>query len=160
MHPAAYEYVARFATDEPIRIVEFGARNVNGTARDHFPFADYWGVDAQEGSGVDEVHDGGDWLSEWEYDLVICTEVFEHTPDWRPIVANAFRVLRSGGRAVFTCAGPGRAPHGLHVDDPTHPGHYANVSVAELFEAMTTAGFVDVDVEQLDDDTRATGLRP
>lgn len=160
MHPAAYDYVKRFATDEPISVVEIGARNVNGTVRDHFPNADYWGIDAQPGPGVDEVADGALWRPLAHVDLVVCTEVFEHTRNWPAIVLNSIHMLRPGGRAVFTCAGPGRAPHGLHVDDPLQPGHYANVSVDQLRTAMLTAGYVDVEVEQLGDDTRATGIAP
>lgn len=154
------DYVARFATAEPVAVVEIGSRNVNGTARDQFPHASWHGIDAQTGPGVDEVADGATWQPPATVDLVVCTEVFEHTPNWRDIVVNTARMLRSGGRAVFTCAGPGRAPHGVHVDDPIRPGWYANVSIAELHAAMVDAGYVDVDVEQFGEDTRATGTKP
>lgn len=161
MHPAAFDYVARFATDAPISIVEVGGRDVNGTTRVLFPAATWWAIDAQPGDGVNEVADGATWSHPTGVDLVVCTEVFEHTPRWRRIVSNiATSILRPGGRVVLTMAGPGRAPHGLHADDPDQPGWYANITTDELAEALTAAGFVDVDVEQADDDTRGTALRP
>ena len=156
MHPAAYDYVARYATDDPIDLVEIGARNVNYTVRPLFPNARYHGIDAQPGECVDEVADGATWQPPEPVDLVICAEVFEHTPDWRAIVANVPAMLRPGGRAVFTMAGPGRPPHGVNIDDPLSPGHYANISVGELAEAMAVAGFAEVEVDQLVDDTRGT----
>lgn len=160
VHPEAFDYVAQFATYDAIDVVEIGARNVNGTARDHFPNADWWGVDAQSGDGVDEVADGASWLPGAPVDLVVCTEVFEHTPNWRNIVANTFRMLVSGGRVVFTCAGPGRAPHGVNIDDPIQPGWYRNISADELEEAMMLAGFAEIDVESFGEDTRATAVKP
>lgn len=167
MHAEAFRYVRTFATDAPIAIVEVGARNVNFTVRPLFPNADYWGIDAQPGPSVDEVADGALWRPLNPADLVICCEVFEHTPDWFDIVANVRHMLRSGGRAVFTCAGPGRPVHGVNIDDPLNPGHYANVSAAELEQAMRDAGFTEVDVDTARNrtcgggvDTRATGIAP
>lgn len=156
MHPAAYDYVARHATDDPITVVEVGARDVNYTIRPHFPNAAYHGIDAQPGPCVDEVADGATWQPPAPVDLVVCAEVFEHTPDWRNIAANIATMLRPGGRAVFTMAGPGRPPHGVNIDDPLHPGWYANIEPAELEAALVAAGFVDVEVDQLADDTRGT----
>lgn len=167
MHAEAYAYVAKFKTDEALSVVEFGSRNVNFTVRPLFPNADYWGIDAQPGPCVDEVADAASWRPFWTVDLLVCCEVFEHTPDWPAIVENAFSVVRSGGRVVFTCAGPGRAVHGVNIDDPLAPGHYENVSSAQLAAAMTLAGFVDIEYGEVANetcgggvDTQATGVRP
>lgn len=160
MHPAAYDYVGRYATREPIQVVEVGSRDVNYSIRPLFPNARYWGIDAQDGPMVDEVADGAVWQPPEPVDLVVCAEVFEHTPSWRDIAANIYRMLRPGGRAVFTMAGPGRPAHGLNVDDPLHPGWYRNIETVELEEALDAAGFVGVQVEQLGDDVRGTGCAP
>lgn len=160
MHDAAYEYVGQWATDRPIRVVEVGSRDVNFTVRPHFPRADYWGIDAQDGPMVDEVADGTTWQPEEPVDLVVCAEVFEHFPRWREIVTNVIDMLKPGGRAVFTCAGTGRGVHGLNVDDPLHPGWYRNVTLDEMYEAMHDAGFHNVEVNVLGEDTRGTGVRP
>ncbi|MBX3017640.1 MAG: class I SAM-dependent methyltransferase [Bdellovibrionaceae bacterium] len=36
------------------------------------------------------------------YDFVICSEVLEHVPDTETFIAEIFRVLKPGGRAIFT----------------------------------------------------------
>jgi SAM-dependent methyltransferase len=65
MHPEAYEYVRRATgakAHQPLRILEFGSRNVNGTVRDLFPApALYVGVDWADGLGVDYVGDAATW---------------------------------------------------------------------------------------------------
>lgn len=158
MHDAAYAYVAQFATDDPISVVEVGARDVNGSVRPLFPNARYWGTDAQPGPGVDEVADGATWQPSEPVDLVVCTEVFEHTPAWREILANMVRMLRPGGRLVVTMAGPGRPVHGLHVDDPLVPGWYRNVEPHELSDALRSCGVEGFVVDVLGDDVRATAV--
>ncbi len=158
MHPAAYDYVGRYATDRTIDVIEIGSRDVNYNIRPHFPNARYWGVDAQDGPMVDEIADGATWQPPAPVDLVVCAEVFEHTPAWRDIVGNIAAMLRPGGRAVFTMAGPGRPEHGLNIDDPLHPGWYRNIEPDELREALDAAGFCGVRVDQAGDDTRGTGI--
>lgn len=160
MHDAAYDYVGRYASTRRLTVVEIGSRDVNFTIRPHFPHASYVGIDAQPGPCVDVVADGATWQPEEAVDLVVCAEVFEHTPNWQAIVENAAAMLRPGGRAVFTCAGPGRAEHGVHVDDPDLPGWYQNVAADDLAAAMGEAGLIDVEVETLGEDTRGTGVRP
>lgn len=160
MHQAAFDYVARFATDRDMRGVDIGGRDVNGTTRHLFPGTSWWVIDAQEGGPeVDEVADGAEFTPDWPVDIVLCTEVFEHTPNWRDIVDNIHRILIPGGMTVLTMAGPGRAPHGVHADDPIQPGYYRNVSADELKEALTDAGFHHVEVDSLGEDTRAMAIR-
>lgn len=144
MHPAASTF-ARYATDDPIDLVEIGARNVDCTVRPLFPERPL----PRHRRPARRVRRRGRRRRH-----LAATRTrrprhlrrgVEHTPDWRRIVANVPAMLRPGGRAVFM-AGPGRPPHGVNIDDPLSPGHYANISVGELAEAMATAGFVDVNV--------------
>lgn len=167
MHAEAYAYVAKFSTEQPISVVEVGSKNVNYTVRPLFPNADYWGIDAQPGPCVDEVADGATWRPLSRVDLVVCCEVFEHTPNWEAIVANCFEMLRPGGSAVFTCAGPGRPEHGVNIDDPDERGYYGNVSAPALAAAMTLAGFEQIEYGETPNescgggvDSQATGVRP
>ena len=59
MHPSAYTFATRALTPEQVtgkRVVEVGACNVNGSARDAITVMDplsYLGTDAQPGPGVD-----------------------------------------------------------------------------------------------------------
>src|SRR5450759_1581776 len=124
MHAEAKEYAARWATNDPaITVVELGSRNTSSArVRDLFRGTQYLGVDAVPGDDVDVVANAAEWLPAAPVDLVLCCELFEHTPRWAEIVVNALLMLRPGGRAVFTCAGPGRAVHGVNHDDPDLPG--------------------------------------
>ena len=80
MHPEAYEWVRPHATSEPVEVLDIGGRNINGTSRDHFPHATRFTViDIAEGPGVDVVADAATWTPDRSYDVVVCTEVFEHT---------------------------------------------------------------------------------
>src|SRR5438552_1994669 len=71
---------------------------------------EYLGIDTVEGRahfgyGLPDTRyfSEGEWPVEagWA-DLIVCTEVLEHVLDPRAFLAEAFRVLRPGGRIVFT----------------------------------------------------------
>lgn len=137
MHAEAFAYVARWATEEAVSVVEIGARHTWGPRlRPLFPNATYVGIDPVAGDDVDVVANGATWQPDKPVDVVICAEVFEHTPRWEDIVVNAAAMLKPGGRVIFTCAGPGRAVHGVNDDDPDRPGWYANVHFSDLVAAM------------------------
>ena len=62
MHAEAYEWISRYGTDKSVAVVEFGARDLNGSMRDLFPNADpYRTLDILPGPGVDIVADAGSW---------------------------------------------------------------------------------------------------
>lgn len=131
MHPEARDFVRRYA-GRPRRVVEFGARNFNGSVRDLFPSSAYTGVDLLPGEGVDVVADAADWRPPPHQDapdLIVCCETLEHAPHPSLLVWNAGHILAPGGRLVLTAAAPGRAPHSGIDGGPPHPGeHYENVS--------------------------------
>lgn len=161
MHAAAHDYVARHRTDKYISVVEIGSRDINGTVRDLFPAADYVGVDLTAGNGVDVVADAATWKPKRKVDVVVCCEVFEHTATWPDIVWSAANtMLRAGtGRLIVTAAGPGRAPHSAVDGGPLRDGEfYANVDPDELAQTMIDAGFVDVEIDEVPGDVRATGV--
>src|SRR5690348_12418414 len=115
VHSAVMDYVSRFASEETIEVLDIGGRSVNGTARAAFPHAACTVLDIRSGDDVDIVADAAAWEPEREWDLVLCTEVFEHTPDYPAICATALKACRPGGRFVVTCAAPGRPPHSAFV---------------------------------------------
>ena len=162
VHAEAYEWVSRFASIEPLRVLDIGGRNINGTALDHFPNADATVLDVAPGAGVDIVADASTWVPTQEWDLITCCEVYEHTYSWPGITATAFKALRSGGVFIVTCAGPGRHRHSaVNGGCRMFPGEeYANVSVEDLERVLTECGFVDLVVEQLGEDTRAWARKP
>ena len=155
MHAKALEFVARHATDAKVSVVEIGSRQINGGVRHLFPNADYWGIDIVPGLGVDEVADGASWRPIFPVDVVVCCEVFEHTPQWPLIVSNAAKMLRKGGKAVFTMAGPGRPEHGIGHD---FGDGYENITPA-ILGTVLGACFTAYDLELTGTDLRAVAVR-
>lgn len=161
MHGEVIEWVRQWATADEVDVLDIGGRDLNGTTRHLFPNARYTVLDLRPGKGVDVVADAATWTPDRAYDVVLCTEVFEHAENWRDIVRTAYDALKPGGRFIATCAGPGRAPHsGIEATAITAGEYYANVSVAELSDALTSAGFLAPLAQQLRLDTRAVAHRP
>jgi SAM-dependent methyltransferase len=162
MHQQAHEWVSRHATADAVRVLDVGGRNINGTVRDLFPGAEYTVLDIRDDVGVDVVADAATWRTKRRFDVVVCAEVFEHTPVWRDICGTAFTVLAAGGRFIATMAGPGRAVHSALDGGPSlHPDeHYGNVEPDELADVLAACGFVDVDVDQLGEDVRCAAVKP
>ncbi len=157
MHQQAYEWVARHATADAVRVLDIGGRNINGSVRDLFPGAkSYTVLDIHADTGVDIVADAATWTTDDRFDVVVCAEVFEHTAVWREICATAIGVLEPGGRFIATMAGPGRAAHSAMDGGPTlYPGeHYENVDPDELADELDDLGFVRIDVDQFGEDVR------
>ena len=164
MHDEAYEWISQWRTDDPVSVIEFGARDLNGSTRDLFPNADpYKTLDILPGEGVSIVADAGTWEPDREYDVVICAETFEHTYNWPSICRVAYKSLKSGGRFVVTTAGPGRHIHsGVDGQLRLLPfEQYANVPGHELRRVLTETGFRDIVVDEQDTppDTRSVAVK-
>lgn len=162
MHTEAFDYVAQFRSDEPLTVLDIGGRNVNGTVRDLFPNAAYIALDILPGEGVDIVANAAGWTPDRAYDLVVCTEVFEHTEEWPQILKVAAAACKPTGRIVLTMGGPGRPEHSAIDGGPMRPGeHYGNVAPEDLEVGLLAAGWTNVDVEYRPSpaDTRATATR-
>lgn len=144
MHDEAFDWIDDVVTGlpAPAVVVEFGARNINGTARVMFPRdARYIGVDLVPGDGVDVVADAATYVPPEPADIVVCAEVLEHAPEAAQIVANAIRSTRPGGHVVITCAGPDRKPHsGLDGRALRDGEWYQGVALATLMEWIVAAG--------------------
>ncbi len=134
MHPSAYTFATRALTPEQVagkRVVEVGAYNYNGSARDaitvHDP-ASYLGTDAQAGPGVNLVCPAEklpDVLCEGCADVLLSTEMLEHAEDWRGAVTGMVRVLAPGGLLVLTTRSAGFPYH-------PHPGDCWRYSVEQM----------------------------
>lgn len=161
MHTAAMEYVAQWATDEPIRVLDLGGRDVNGSPRSLFPNAHYWSIDLIDGPGVDEIADASIWRGEQgPYDLVLCCEVFEHTRDWPQILWTAKLHCERRGRLVVTCAGLWRAAHSGIDGSPMLKPHeyYHNIDEGRLFDCLLAGGWYVEDCAQRGEDVQATAV--
>lgn len=83
-------------------------------------------------------------------DLIVSFSVLEHIPNWRQVLVEAFRILKSGGRLLFSadCLGS--------INDAglmrKHKRDYKVVqyfSVEQLGEALKDAGFHNVSVRTI-----------
>lgn len=177
MHDAAHQWVVDFVDRYgPFGgiVVEFGSLDINGSVRPLFANADrYIGIDPQPGPGVDYVGDAIAWADanrlgvsgglQIEASCVVCTEVFEHTPHWRELIAAAAQLLGRNGRFVCTAAGLGRPKHSIYPDghrkDGLRPGEwYENIHPFQLHHELDR-WFTDVQTHTLGDDVRGSGRK-
>lgn len=164
MHDAVLDYVGRQVVHHELDgrdVLDLGGRDVNGTTLVLFPDATlYTVVDREEAPNVDIVADAADLDIGYEYDVVVCTEVLEHTDRAGDIVKAAHRHLKPGGVFVATMAGPGRRPHSAHGDSHPRPGEfYENVTNDMLAGWLDAAGFATYTIDQAGLDIRCTAFR-
>jgi len=163
MHPEAFAWVKRHSTEGLVAVLDIGGRDINGSPRSLFPNAvTYRVLDIADGENVNIVADAATWVPDREYDVVVCTEVFEHTPVWRQICATAYKATKPAGRFIATMAGPGRPAHSAVDGGPRlHPGeHYGNIDPNVLHVALKECGWQDIVVEQAGLDVRAVAAKP
>jgi SAM-dependent methyltransferase len=131
------------------RVLEFGARDVNGSCRPIFAGACHVGVDRLPGPGVDIVADAGTWKPSPDFqpfDTVVCLETLEHADNAAAVCANAFAILRPSGVAIFTAAALAREPHSAVDGGPLRDGEfYRNLSVPDLRDYLSAFGCVLID---------------
>lgn len=144
MHVEAYAWIAaalQGLQELPATVVEFGAKNINGTVRTLLPEAEYVGVDIVPGPCVDIVADAADYLPPSAPDLVVCAETLEHAARADEIVRRAVQIVRPGGYVVLTCAGPARQPHSAVDGGPVRAGeYYRGVPIADIAQWVVEAG--------------------
>ena len=104
------------------RILEAGARNVNGSVRsilEQYHPASYLGIDIEAGEGVDQIRNIYDLVSEFgkdSFDIVVCTETLEHVEDWRLGIQNLKGILKPEGIMIFSSPIPEVKYHGYPFD--------------------------------------------
>lgn len=162
MHEAVRIYLRNFASEEECEVLDIGGRSVNGSAREFFPNARYTSLDIRPGEDVDIVADASTWdPGDRQWDVVLSTGTFEHTPVYPEILVTAYKACRPGGRLVVTCAGPGFSPHCAFQESQPLPGEfYENVTPEGLETALNKAGWQEIDVKRAFLDLFATARRP
>ena len=164
MHFEAYQYLINQIADmQPgLRVVEFGAHDVNGSPRGLFKdCTEYVGVDMWPGRGVDWMGRAQEFDGQERFDVVITAEAMEHDPDARGQIESAWRALKPGGTLLITAAAEPRAPHRCDGALGDMRGeHYANIDPAQLTEWL--AGWADVAVihDRAHGDVYASAVKP
>lgn len=167
MHSEAMEFVYssfhNWKDDRTnLKVLEIGSLDINGSVRPMFkPFTSkYVGLDTQEGPGVDIVYDAAKYTKPNAFDVVVCAEVFEHTPEWQTIIKKSYKNLVEGGIFIATMAGEGRHPHSAIDENPIREWeHYANIGWWQLKQTLTNIGFKDVSVDVNGNDIRCYGVK-
>lgn len=141
MHASAWSWVHRKGLDldpPPTRVVEFGARDVNGSVRSIFcapgslwPL--YTGVDLEPGPGVDVVADASVWRPERAPDLVVCCGTLEHTSKAEAIVRHVGEILAPGGAFLLSTVTDPWPPHSAIDGGPLRAAEfYRNIALTDL----------------------------
>ena len=120
-------------------VIEVGSLDVNGSIRkvvEPLGPASYIGVDIQEGPGVDRVCKVEDLINVFglgRFDIVICTELLEHVPDWAYAVHNLKQIMKPGGMLLITTRSLGCTYHGYPFDF----WRYGSSDMQRIFSDLT-----------------------
>ncbi len=120
-------------------ILEVGALNVNGSAREVFEEDSvcYTGIDLEHGEGVDYVSNIQEWNYEG-YDLIICCETLEHDPTFWLSIEKMKDILKPGGWLVITTPG-------FYFPEHNYPKDYYRF-MPETYRDVFFKGMKDVTV--------------
>lgn len=100
-------------------VLDIGSLDINGNNQEYFENCNYLGVDIAFGRNVDIVSKGHELAFPDEtFDIIISTECFEHDQFYEKTIKNIYRMLKSGGLLIFTCATTGRPEHGTRRTTP------------------------------------------
>lgn len=124
------------------KVLDMGSLDINGNNRDLFADSQYIGVDIIYGPNVDARSRNHTYKAKPSgyFDVVISSECFEHDKYWQLSLQNAYRLLRSGGLLLFSCATHGRPEHGTTRttphDSPATNDYYRNLGPEDIEEAL------------------------
>ena len=169
MHKEVRDFVTRLKDRFPGQfkkadVLEYGARDINGSVRYLFDDSTILGVDCVDGPNVDVVSYAHDFKQYGdEFSCVFSTEALEHDPWWQKTLDAMVKNTMPGGLMFFTCATTGRPEHGT-TDKPYHTGHcegpdpsyYRNLTEDDIRETLVLSDFSEYGFEVMD--CRLAGL--
>ena len=112
-----------------VRVLECGSFDVNGNPRHLFEDADYVGLDAREGKGVDVVSLVHEYQPLEKFDVVMSLNSLEHDPHWSKSIGSMCGFLKAGGALMLSWAM--RWPE-HEKDGSPEPGYYRNLTERDV----------------------------
>jgi len=141
------DYLEQFRTDAPLQVLDYGAGN--SPYRALFPNAIYKRADYLEYPGIDYMTDADGRVAEVaeRFDLILSTQVAEHLANPACYLAEAFRLLKPGGRLIVTT-------HGVWEDHGA-PYDFQRWTAVGLARDLAKAGFTQIETTKLTASRRA-----
>lgn len=133
-------------------VLDIGSYNYNGNFAQvvkRLKPSKFVGIDMLPGPGVDIVCLGEDAVKTFgkeSFDVVIASELMEHTRNWRDVISNIKNVCKPGGLLIITTRSKGFKLHG-------YPNDYWRYELSDMREI-----FSDCTIEVLESDPEAPGV--
>lgn len=156
MNQAIWSFCSKHKNKIAGEVLEVGSRDINGTIRSVLPIT--IGIDFIKGEGVDRVMNVGALLDEFGadyFDCVVSCDALEHIEDWDAAWRNIWGVLKPGGVALLTMAGPWKGRHGCPDDYHRMPLNdfvrvFGQNKVLDAFEGGPSLGAIAIKSTGLD----------
>lgn len=108
-------------------VLELGAYNINGSAREYLISDVYVGVDQMAGPGVDIAMDAEKIdLGDRSFGCLVSVSMFEHTSRWREILDHNIQWSAPSGFVILSWGAEGNQPH--------EPFPWAAIPVGDVLE--------------------------
>lgn len=153
---------AKHLTPEVVRgkrVLDVGACDFNGSIRpllESYGVAEYIGIDVINGPCVDkvmDVNDAGAVFGPERFDVIVCMEMMEHTPDWRRSLSAIKGVCKPGGLIIITTPALGHPYHG-------YPDDYWRYSEDDWRALFADCTIVDIETDPTGPGTCACVRKP
>ncbi len=125
MHVSTMVFAAANLRPEEVKgkiVLDVGSCNYNGNLHDlyqHYAPAKFVGSDLLQGPGVDVVCPAEDLVAQFgeeQFDIVLSSELLEHTRNWRAVISNLKRLVKKGGILLLTTRSKGCGLHSFPYD--------------------------------------------
>lgn len=130
------------------KVLDVGSGDINGNNKFLFENCEYDGNDVIQANNVTIISKTKDLIFEDNtFDTIISTECFEHDPEYKESLIKIYKMLKSNGLFLFSCASNGRPEHGTRRTSPNDSygtignledmiDYYKNLSEEDINEVL------------------------